>query len=302
MRWRAFCSRTASAPLTWDAFVAWGGHTQPVTGGVYRITPKLLEQSASEKYGHHPGDLAPRVAWRLAGGRVPALSVDPPTIDEFSPLARYTGLPEITRKSRMQTLNQKATARRFAQDAGRPYEELNLIVIHMGGGISVAAHRHGKMVDANNGLDGDGPFASNRSGTLPAGDLIDMCYSGRYTHAEMRRRVTGEGGLKAHLGETDLREVEKRIAAATPAPKRCATPCCTRWRRRPGAMAAVLCGHVDAILLTGGMAHSEYAAAALRRQVGFLAPVKVYPGELEMQALGQAACRALLGLEPVKEL
>ena len=139
---------------------------------------------AASTLSHPAKELAPRVAWRLAGGRVPAFSVDPPTIDEFSPLARYTGLPEITRKSRMQTLNQKATARRFAQDAGRPYEELNLIVIHMGGGISVAAHRHGKMVDANNGLDGDGPFASNRSGTLPAGDLIDMCYSGRYTHAE----------------------------------------------------------------------------------------------------------------------
>ena len=233
---------------------------------------------------------------------MPAFSVDPPTIDEFSPLARYTGLPEITRKSRMQTLNQKATARRFAQDAGRPYEELNLIVIHMGGGISVVAHRHGKMVDANNGLDGDGPFASNRSGTLPAGDLIDMCYSGRYTHAEMRRRVTGEGGLKAHLGETDLREVERRIAAGDARAKEVCDAMLYQVAKEAGAMAAVLCGHVDAILLTGGMAHSEYAAAALRRQVGFLAPVKVYPGELEMQALGQAACRALLGLEPVKEL
>lgn len=297
-----FLQQNGIRPSDMDAFVAWGGHTQPMTGGVYRITPKLLEQSASEKYGHHPGDLAPRVAWRLAGGRVPAFSVDPPTIDEFSPLARYTGLPEITRKSRMQTLNQKATARRFAQDAGRPYEELNLIVIHMGGGISVVAHRHGKMVDANNGLDGDGPFASNRSGTLPAGDLIDMCYSGRYTHAEMRRRVTGEGGLKAHLGETDLREVERRIAAGDARAKEVCDAMLYQVAKEAGAMAAVLCGHVDAILLTGGMAHSEYAAAALRRQVGFLAPVKVYPGELEMQALGQAACRALLGLEPVKEL
>lgn len=285
-----------------DAFAAWGGHTEPVTGGVYRITEKLLEQSASERYGHHPGDLAPRVAFRLAAGRVPALSVDPPTIDEFWPLARYTGLPEISRKSRMQTLNQKATARRFARDAGKEYEQLNLIVVHMGGGISVVAHRRGKMVDANNGLDGDGPFASNRSGTLPAGDLVDLCYSGRYTHQEMRRKITGEGGLVAHLGENDLRKIEERISNGETHAKEVYDAMLYQVSKEIGSMAAALQGDVDAVLITGGMAHSRYAVDTLRRHIGFLAPIKVYPGELEMESLGKAAYRALEGIETIKEL
>ena len=285
-----------------DAFVAWGGHTEPVTGGVYRITEKLLEESASEQYGHHPGDLAPRVASRLAAGRVPALSVDPPTIDEFGPLARYTGLPEITRKSRMQTLNQKATAKRFARDTKREYGKLNLIVVHMGGGISVVAHHHGKMVDANNGLDGDGPFASNRSGTLPVGDLADLCYSGQYTHQEMRRKVTGEGGLMAHLGEMDLRKIEERISKGEAHAKEVYDAMLYQVAKEIGSMAAVLEGNVDAVLITGGMAHSQYAVESLQRYIGFIAPVRVYPGELEMESLGIAAYRALEGLEPIKEL
>ena len=298
----AFLAQNRIDPAGLDAVVAWGGHTQPVEGGVYRITQKLLEQSASEQYGCHPGDLAPRIAHRLAAGRIPALVVDPPTIDEFSPLARYTGLPQITRKSRMQTLNQKATAKRFARDVNKPYDQLNLIVVHMGGGISVAAHRHGKMVDANNGLDGDGPFASNRSGTLPVGDLIDLCYNGAYTHAEMRRLATGRGGLVAHLGENDVRAVEERIRRGDGHAQEVYDAMLYQVAKEIGAMAAVLEGQVDGILITGGIAHSAYAVEAIASRVRFIAPVRAYPGELEMDSLGQGAYRALLGEEPIKEL
>ena len=174
-----------------DAFVTRGGHTEPVVGGVYRINQKMLEQSASEKYGNHISDLGLQLANEYSKyGAVP-LTVDTPCTDEFEPLARYSGLKEIPRVSRFHALNQKAAARKYAASIGKEYEDLNLIVCHMGGGSSVAAHKHGLMVDGPNGLDGDGPFSTNRSCGLPVGALIDMCFSGQYTRKEMRRKING---------------------------------------------------------------------------------------------------------------
>lgn len=287
-----------------DAITAWGGHTEPVEDGVYYITEKLLEQSRSERFGNHPGDLGPRIAASMAkeSGRAVALSIDPPTIDEFSPLARYTGLKELTRKSRMQSLNQKATARRYSADIGREYEELNLIVVNMGGGTSVVAHKQGKMVDANNGLDGDGPFATNRAGTLPAGDLIDLCYSGKYTHEQMRRKVTGQGGLVSLLGENDMRVLEDKAKAGDGKTIEVLDAMIYQICKEVGAMAAALDGHVDAILLTGGVAHSDYISSRLIRKISWIAPVKTYAGELEMASLGQMGFEALSGRRPIKTL
>lgn len=287
-----------------DAVAAWGGHTEPVHDGVYRITEKLLSQSRSEVYGNHPCDLAPRIAAALAeaGGKAAALSIDPPTIDEFSPLARYTGLHEITRKSRMQSLNQKATARHYSAEVGKAYEELNLIVVNMGGGTSVVAHKNGKMVDANNGLDGDGPFATNRAGTLPAGDLIDLCYSGAYTHAEMRKKVTGRGGLVDLLGENDMRSITARAESGDAKATEVLDAMIYQICKEIGAMAAVLDGRVDAILLTGGVAHSDYISTRLVRRISWLAPVKIYAGELEMVSLGRMSYEALTGKRPIKTL
>lgn len=286
-----------------DCVATWGGHTEPVEDGVYRITPKLLAQSRSEKYGNHPGDLGPRIADELARrvGCV-AFTIDPPTIDEFSPLARYSGLPEITRKSRMQSLNQKATARRYAADIGAEYGELNLIVVHMGGGTSVVAHEKGRMIDANNGLDGDGPFATNRSGGLPAGDLVDLCYSGKYTHQEMRRNLTGRGGFEAYLGENDMRVIVAKAQAGDARYAEVLDAMIYQTAKEIGGMAAVLRGQIDAILLAGGIAHSEEIVSKLRGRVDFLAPVVVYAGELEMESLGRMGYAALLGREPIKEL
>ena len=299
-----FLREHAISPDTLDAVAAWGGHTEPVEDGVYRITPKLLEQSRSEQYGNHPGDLAPRLAYELAGksGKAQAFTIDPPTIDEFGPLARYSGLPEIQRRSRMQSLNQKATARRYARDIGRQYEDLNLIVVHMGGGTSVVVHEQGKMTDANNGLDGDGPFATNRSGSLPVGDLIDLCYSGRYTHAQMRRKITGEGGFVAYLGENDMRQIEAGALAGNEQYAEVLDAMIYQTAKEIGAAATVLGGKVDAILLAGGIAHSDYITAKLQKRTEFIAPLHVYAGELEMESLGLMSLEALCGSRPVKQL
>lgn len=285
-----------------DVFVCWGGHCKPGMGGVYRITEELLKQVKSGRYGHHPCDLAPFVAAKLANGKKPALSVDPPTIDEFSNLARYTGIPEITRRSRMQTLNQKAVAKKYAADHGKKYEDCNLIVVHMGGGTSVVVHEKGLMVDANNGLDGDGPFATNRAGTVPAGDLIDLCFTSGLSREEMRKKITGQAGLVAYLQENDVRKVEKRIADGDEKAKEVYEAMLYQTAKQIAASSAVVCGQVDAILLTGGIAHSDYAKKAIEKRVGFLAPVVAYPGELEMQSLGAEALRVLRGETVVKEV
>lgn len=300
---QAFLRRQGINPEGMDAFVTWGGHTEPVEDGVYRITPKYLEQSSSGKYGNHPADLAPLLTHEL--GRqyaAEAFTVDPPTIDEFEPLARYSGMPEITRKSRMQSLNQKATARRYARDVGRRYEELRLIVVVMGGGISVVAHRYGKMIDANDGLEGDGPFAPNRSGDLPVGALIDLCYSGQYTREQMRRKIIGDAGLAAYLGETDIRKVEGRVRAGDDHAGEVLDAMLYQVAKEIGAYAAVLCGQVDAILLAGGAAHSDYVVEKIKERISFIAPVAVYAGELEMESMGLLCYKALIGEETVKEL
>ena len=172
-----------------DAFVTRGGHTKPLSGGVYRVNELMLEQSRSERYGNHPTDLGLQIAWGFARyGPVP-LTVDPPTTDEFEPLARYSGLAEMPRRSSFQVLNHRAVGKQFAKDQGKDYRALNLIVAHMGGGITVAAHKKGRLVDANNGIAGDGPFSTNRTGTLPVGALVDACYSGAFTYQQMMRKM-----------------------------------------------------------------------------------------------------------------
>lgn len=295
-----FLKEVGIDPAQIDIFACWGGHCKPGKGGVYRITESFLAQVKSGEYGHHPGDLTPFAAYQMADGKL-AVSIDPPTIDEFNSLARYTGIPKIKRKSRMQTLNQKSVAKRYARDCGRQYRDLNLIVVHMGGGTSVAVHEKGEMTDANNGLDGDGPFAANRAGTIPAGDLIELCYSGSYTYEEMKKMITGEAGLVAYLGEHDVRKIEKRIEAGDLFAKEVYDAMLYQTSKQVAGSAAVVCGHVDAILITGGIANSDYAVGEIEKRVSFIAPVIVYPGELEMQSLGMTAYQVLLGQEKIKE-
>lgn len=285
-----------------DAFVSRGGHTEPVHSGVYRITPKMLEQSRSMKYGNHVSDLGVRLAYDLAPNKQNAFIVDSPCTDEYDPLSRYSGLPELPRVSRFHVLNQKESARLYCREHGLNYEDINLVVVHMGGGTSVAAHKKGRLVDGNNGLDGDGPFSTDRTGGLPVGGLIDMCYSGKYTHAEMRRKIKGQGGLMAYVHDTDVKAIEAKAFAGDEDCKNALDAMIYQTAQEIGKKAVTLKGDVNAIILTGGIAHSKYVTDVIRDYVSSIAPVYVYPGEHEMESLGEQSYEALIGKAEVFEL
>jgi len=227
--------------------------------------------------------------------------VDPVVVDELMDEARLSGIPEIERRSIFHALNQKAVARRAAAEIGKPYEEVNLVVAHMGGGISVGAHKKGMVIDVNNALDGDGPFAPERAGSLPAGELVKYAFSGNVELGEIIRKMVGGGGLVAHLGTNDLREVERRIGEGDEQADLVFRAMAYQVAREIGARSAVLSGEVDAVVLTGGLAFSEKFVEAVRERVSFIAPVKVYPGEDEMAALAQGALRVLAGEESALE-
>lgn len=285
-----------------DAVASRGGHTEPIEGGTYRITEKMLEQSASEKYGNHATDLGIRLAADFAKSGPEAYTVDPPVTDEFERLARYSGLPQIQRRSSFHVLNHRAVGRQYAKDKGASYEELNLIVVHMGGGISVAVHKKGRLVDANNAIDGDGPFSTNRCCSVPVGDLVKLCYSGQYTLEEMKQILNGKSGLIAYVGDSDVKRVCERAEAGDAGCEEALEAMCYQIAKEIGADASVVNGNVDAILLTGGIAYSEKIVEAVRKRVEFIAPVAVYPGEYEMQSLALNTLAVLRGEIEAKEL
>jgi butyrate kinase len=278
------------------AIVGRGGLTKPLVGGTYQINEAMLADSRSTKWGEHACNLGPSLAYELAqeAGGIPAFIVDPVVVDELDEVARISGLPELPRCSKFHALNQKAAARRAAKDLALSYQESKLIVAHMGGGISTGAHKNGRVVDVNNALDGEGPMSPERSGTLPVGDLIRLCYSGsRRTLQDMMRMVKGRGGLMAHLGTTDTREVERRVQEGDKQAELIFKALAYQVAKSICALAAVFCNNPDAIVLTGGMAHSEFLTSWIRERVEFLAPVLVYPGEGEMEAMVQGALRVL---------
>ena len=284
------------------AVVGRGGMLRPVPSGTFRVNQKMLDELAAPGPREHASNLGAIVAHEIASrAGIPAFIVDPVCVDEFEPIARISGLPEIERRSLSHALNLKATARRAARDLGRPYESLDLIVVHMGGGISVSPHRHGRMIDVNQALDGTGPFSPERAGGLPVGDVIRMCFSGRYTYAELFRRIAGQGGLVAHLGTNNAIEVERRIAAGDEHARLIYEAMAYQIAKEIGAMATVLCGHVDAIVLTGGLAHSEMLCGWLRQRVGWIAPIMIYPGQDEMRAMVEGVLRVLEGEEKAYE-
>ncbi len=285
-----------------DAIVTRGGHTVPLEGGVYRINDLMLSQSASMKYGNHACDLGLKIAVSLSRHGPVALTVDPPTTDEFEPLARFSGLPDMPRRSSFHALNHRAVGKQYARDAGKNYQDLNLVVAHMGGGISVAAHQKGRIIDANNGLTGDGPFSTNRTGTLPVGALVDMCFSGEFTHQQMKKKLNGLGGMMAYLGENDALAVENRAEAGEEYCGQVLDAMCYQVGKEIAACAAVLHGQVDAVLITGGMANSKRLTGYIESMVRFIAPVILYPGEFEMQSLALSSLEMFRGTEPLKEL
>ena len=270
-----------------DAIVGRGGLVKPIESGVYEVNEALIADLKNPPLGEHASNLGGLIAHDIAASlphQVKAYIADPVVVDELQDVARISGHPAFRRVSIFHALNQKAIARTYAKEVGKKYGDLNLIVAHLGGGISVAAHQRGRVIDVNNALDGDGPFSPERSGTLPTGQLAALCFSGTKTVAEVKRIIKGEGGLVAHLGTNDAYEVEIK-ALEDPKFKLIQDAMSYQIAKEIGAMAAVLKGKVDAILLTGGIAHNPYLIAYVREMVEFIAPVKTYPGEDEMRAL-----------------
>lgn len=284
-----------------DALVGRGGNMKPVTGGTYGINGQMLEDLRIGVMGQHACNLAAIIVSEIAAPLgAPAYVVDPVVVDEMEDIARISGIPEIERKAKDHPLNQKAAARRAAAELGKEYRELNLLVAHLGGGISLGIHKKGRIVDVNNVLDGDGPFTPERSGGLPVGSLVDMCFSGIYTKAEVMRKIVGSGGLTAYLGTNDGREVQRRIKNGDSYAKLIYEAMAYQIAKEIGAGATVLSGRVDAIVMTGGMAYDSEFIGWVTDRVGFIAPVKVYPGELEMLAMAQGVLRVLRGVEELK--
>ena len=284
-----------------SAVVGRGGLLKPIEGGTYEVNDRMLEDLKIGVMGEHACNLGGVLAHEIAiEANAPAFIVDPVVVDELSDVARISGMPEIERKSIFHALNQKAVARRFAKENGTNYEDLNLIVAHLGGGISVGVHRKGKVVDVNNALDGEGPFSPERSGGLPVGDLIRMCFSGKYTKVQMIKKVKGKGGFVSYLGTNDFREVVKKVEGNDKYAKLIYDAFIYQLAKEIGKCAAVLKGNVDAIILTGGIAHNKTFTDNLSDRVSFIAKTTVYPGEDELLALAQGGLRVLKGEEAAK--
>ncbi len=289
-------------PKSLDVIVGRGGLLKPIPGGTYAVSDALLADLEKGVQGQHASNLGGILA-REIGDKlgVPSYIVDPVVVDELTDKARLSGMPELPRRSIFHALNQKAVARRYAKEHGTRYEDLNLIVIHMGGGVSVGAHDHGKVVDVNNILDGEGCFSPERSGTVPVGDLVKMCFSGKYTQQEIYKKICGNGGFNAYLHTNDARVVEKMVKEGSAEAKLVQDAFYYQIAKDAGAMAAVLCGKVDQIILTGGIAYDPYTLEVLQKYLGFIAPITVYPGEDELLALCQGALRVVTGEEKAKE-
>lgn len=287
---------------SFDVVVGRGGLLKPIPSGTYAVTDELLADLKIGKQGQHASNLGGILA-REIGDEIgaPSYIVDPVVVDELTPVARISGMPELPRRVIFHALNQKAVARRYAKEQGAKYEDLNLIVIHMGGGVSVGAHVKGQVVDVNNILDGEGAFSPERAGTVPVGDLIKLCFSGKYTEKEIYRKVCGNGGYNGYLGTNDAREVEKMAREGNDLAQVVLDAFYYQIAKDAGAMAAVMDGKVDQIILTGGIAYSALTKEELTRKLGWIAPITVYPGEDELLALAQGALRVMKGEEPAKE-
>ena len=285
-----------------DALVTRGGQTEPVNGGVYEINKAYVAQSMSGDYGVHVCSVGSAIAYDLCQGvKAKPLTVDTPCTDEFESLARYSGLKEIERISSFQALNHKAMAKYYAKSVGKNYKEMNLIVVMLGGGITVAAHKCGRMIDGPDGLEGDGPFSNNRCCTVPVGPLVKLCYSGKYTLPQMMKHINGEAGLMSYLGTTDIRGIQADIAKGNSYAEEVLEAMCYQTAKEIGGYAAVLKGDVDAILLIGGMANSDFITSHIRERVEFIAPVVILPGEREMESLCLTSLDALEGREEIQQ-
>ncbi|PIE51334.1 butyrate kinase [Candidatus Fermentibacteria bacterium] len=281
-----------------DGVVGRGGLVKPVHGGTYIVDEGLMADLKAGIMGQHASNLGGAIAWELARkAECDAYIVDPVVVDELEPIARYSGSPLLPRTSIFHALNQKAVARKAAAELNREYRDCRFIVAHMGGGISVGAHLNGQVIDVNNALDGEGPFTPERSGTLPAGALAKLCFSGKYTLDQVKKIIKGSGGIVAYLGTNDMLQVAKEIEAGNSQWLEVYQAMAYQISKEIGSMAVVLRGNVDAILVTGGIAWDKKFVGWIKEATSFIAEMKVYPGEMEMEALALGALRVLQGKE-----
>jgi len=278
-----------------------GGMLKPIPGGTYAVTDDLLHDLKIGKQGQHASNLGGILAREIGDSiGVPSFIVDPVVVDELCDIARYSGVPELPRTSVFHALNQKAVAKRYAKETGKSYDSLNLIVVHMGGGVSVGAHQNGRIIDVFNALDGDGAFSPERAGGAPVGALIKMCFSGQYTEKEIYKKFVGNGGFNAYLGTNDMRDVEKMVNDGDAKAKEIRDAFIFQVSKDMGSMAAVLNGKVDQIVVTGGIAYDKGVVAGLKERCEWIAPFTVYPGEDELLALVQGGLRVVNGEEEAK--
>ncbi len=281
-----------------DCIVGRGGLVKPIPSGIYEVNEKMKEDLKNSPLGEHASNLGGLIAESIAksvDNSVNAYIANPVVVDELDDIARFTGHPEFERVSIFHALNQKAIAEKYARDISVPYEEMNLIVVHLGGGISLGAHKKGKVIDVNNALDGEGPFSPERSGTLPVGQLVKLCFSGKYNQSQIKKMIKGQGGLVAYLGTNDAYEVETRCKNGDEFAQNVSDAMAYQVAKDIGAMAAVLKGDVNAILLTGGIAYNQQFCNYITEMVKFIADVKIYPGEDEMEALAYNGLKVLKG-------
>jgi len=285
------------------AVVGRGGLVRPIESGIYKVNQKMKDDLFSGFSGQHASNLGGLIAEDIAKSLccAEAYIVDPVVVDELQLLARISGHPAIERKSIFHALNQKAVARVYADTIKRNYEDLNLIIAHMGGGVSVGAHNNGKVIDVNNALNGDGPFSPERSGGLPSGQLAELCFSGKYTKTEVMTMLTGKGGMMAYLGTNSFIEVCRMADEGNDEAILISKAASYQVGKEIGAMAAVLNGKVDAIILTGGLAHQNSYIENIKSMISFIAPVVVYPGEDELKALAFNGLLALDGKIEIRE-
>ncbi len=278
-----------------------GGLLRPIEGGTYAVNDAMLKDLRKGVSGQHASNLGGIIAYEIAQAlNIPSFIVDPVVVDELDPIARVSGFALIERKSIFHALNQKAVARRYAKESERAYSDLRLIVVHMGGGITVGAHIGGRVVDVNNGLHGDGPFSPERAGTVPAGDLVDLCFSGQYYRQEIMKMLVGQGGLVGYLDTNDAVKVEKRSQKGDKEAELVYEAMAYQVAREIGSASAVLEGKVDAIILTGGLAYAKGFVESITNRIKWIADVVVMPGENELQALAEGAARVLNGEEQAK--
>jgi butyrate kinase len=295
---RGFLADSGRHPGDLDAVAARGGPLRPVPGGTYVVNQEMLDDLKSARFGMHASNLSAVVADEIAReASIHAYVVDPVTVDELADEARFTGIPSIRRRSIFHALSQKAAARRASAEIGKKYDESSLVVVHMGGGITIGAHVNGRVVDVNNGLDGDGPITPERAGTIPAGSMAELCFSGEHTHAKVKKMLTGNGGMFAYFGTNDMRLVDEKIQSGDPTAESLLKAMAYSIAKEIGSMSAVLCGNVDAIVFTGGLVRWSALMKLIEERIDFLGPIMVYPDNLEMAALAEGVLRVLRGEE-----